>query len=180
MLSKIESLGGKITSVSTHEKKRRLDEVEKLTGKLPTDYRDFLLYFGSTVTFSVMVLLKSLEPSPWADKKGYDAIEYLYGLSNTNHGYTLSEVINTYKNDFSMELIPIAFSSGGNQICICIKGKKKGTVWFWDHETNPAFDDDGKVSGLSLVAYDFKGFIDKLVVDDDTSPSKAIGGYLDF
>ncbi|HCO2213623.1 TPA: SMI1/KNR4 family protein, partial [Escherichia coli] len=75
--------------------------------------------------------------------------------------------INTYKYDFNMKLIPIAASAGGNQVCVCLEGKRKGEVWFWDHETDPVFNEDENVSGLTLIAYDLEDFIDRLVVEDD-------------
>lgn len=180
MLNTLEKLGAKVTHLPANKKSELIDDIEKITGRLPNDYRDFLLYFGSTVKFDFILLFKGIESSPWADSKGFDTIDYFYGLSDKNGGYSLFDAIDTYKNDFKMQWIPIGYSSGGNQICLCIKGIKKGTIWFWDHETDPIFDKDDVISGLTLIAHDFDGLINKLKIEDDSSPSKAIGGFLDF
>lgn len=180
MLGKIRSLGVKFSPIETKERNKLLSYLEKLTGGLSKDYHDFLLHYGSNVRFDNMVSFRSIEPSPWADDKGLDDIEYFYGLSNTIVGYNIFEAIYTYKNDLKMKFIPIGFSSGGNQICICNKGRREGTIWFWDHNVDPIFDEEKIISGLTLVANDFNNFIDSLIIDDDTSTSKAMGGYLDF
>ncbi|NIF24413.1 SMI1/KNR4 family protein [Candidatus Pantoea multigeneris] len=180
MLSEIELLGVKHAPIETIKKNNLLGKLEKLTGVLPKDYSDFLLHFGSNINFNTMVYFKSIEPSPWADNNKLDAIEYFYGLSSTDDGYTIFEAINTYQNNFKMKLIPIGFSSGGNQICICTKGKRRGSIWFWDHEIDPIFDEGITISGLTLVAYEFKEFVAKLTVEKDNSPSKGIGGHFDF
>lgn len=180
MLNKIKSLGARFFSIEINKKNKLLGDLEKITGTLPNDYREFLFHFGSNVQFDAMVSFKSIVPSPWADKNGFDAIEYFYGLINTNTGYTVFEAINTYRDDFKMKFVPIGFSSGGNQICLCLDEKRKGSIWFWDHETDPTFDPEKIILGLTLIAYDFKSFIGKLTINEDSSPSKAIGGYLDF
>ncbi|MEN3753031.1 SMI1/KNR4 family protein [Mangrovibacter sp. SLW1] len=150
-----------------------------MVGKLPKSYHDFLFYFGSNVTFDGMVSFKSIEPSSWADSNGFDSIEYFYGLNETHDGYSIFDAIDVVKDDFNMKLIPIAFSSGGNQICVSTE-MKKGAIWFWDHEVDPVFEKGEVISGVTLVSHNFNDFIKKLKVDNDTSPSKAIGGYLDF
>lgn len=180
MLSKFKSFGANFSSIDINEKNKLLEVLEKITGTLPNDYREFLFHFGSNILFDAMVSFKSIEPSPWVDKNGFDVIEYFYGLSNTNKGYTIFEAINTYRDDFKMKFIPIGFSSGGNQICFCIDEKRKGSIWFWDYETASVFDTENIIFGLTLIACDFKGLIGKLTIKDNPSPSKAIGGYLDF
>lgn len=179
MISKLKSLKVRFTSIEVNKTITLLENLERITGTLPKDYHDFLLYFGSNVKFDEIIIFKGIESSPWADNKGFDTIDYFYGLNNINDDYTIFEMIKTYKNDLKMELIPIGFSSGGNQICICTQGNKKGSIWFWDHEETPIFNNE-IISGLTLVSYKFKEFINKLEIENNTSPSKAIGGYLDF
>ncbi|WP_193017284.1 SMI1/KNR4 family protein [Proteus sp. FME41] len=180
MIYKLKSLKVRFTSIEVSKKITLLENLERITGVLPKDYHDFLLYFGSNVKFDAIVIFKGIESSPWADDKGFDTIDYFYGLNNINNEYTIFEMIETYKNDLEMKLIPIGFSSGGNQICICTQRNMKGTIWFWDHEEFSLFKNEQIVSGLTLVAHDFKEFIDKLEIENNISPSKAIGGYLDF
>jgi hypothetical protein len=39
------------------------------------------------------------------------------------------------------EVIPIADDDFGNEICLAIRGKNRGKVYFWDHEGAPEIDD---------------------------------------
>lgn len=180
MISKLKFLRVNFISIDVSKKVTLLENLERIIGVLPKDYHDFLLYFGSNIKFDAIVIFKGIKSSPWTDEKGLDTIDYFYGLDNINKGYTIFEMIETYKNDLEMKLIPMGFSSGGNQICICNQGNIKGTIWFWDHEKLPSFNNEQIASGLTLVANNFKDFIDKLEIENNTSPSKAIGGYLDF
>ncbi|APK23666.1 SMI1/KNR4 family protein [Escherichia coli] len=167
MFNKIEKFMVKFLPIESDKKEQLLGELERLTGPLPDSYRNFLSYFGDNIMFDYIMSFKGIEPSPWADDKGFDDLDYFYGLSSSSGGYTIFEAINTYKYDFNMKLIPIAASAGGNQVCVCLEGKRKGEVWFWDHETDPVFNEDENVSGLTLIAYDLEDFIDRLVVEDD-------------
>lgn len=151
-----------------------------ITGRLPDDYRGFLYDYGGVVKFNCIVIFKGIEMSVWADNKGFDTIDYFYGLLDLNKDYLLANAINTYKEYFKMLWIPIGCSSGGNQICLCIKGNKKGSVWFWDHEMDPIINNKPS-SGLTLIASSFNEFISKLEKEEvDNSPSKAISISLDF
>lgn len=179
MISKLKSLKVRFTSIEVNQTITLLENLEIITGTLPKDYHDFLLCFGSNVIFDEIIIFKGIESSPWADNKGFDTIDYFYGLNNIYDDYTIFEMIKTYKHDLKMELIPIGFSSGGNQICICTQGNKKGSIWFWDHEETPIFNNE-IISGLTLVAYKFKEFINILEIENNTTPTKAIDGYLDF
>lgn len=179
MISKLKSLSVRFTSIEANKKITLLKNLERIIGVLPKNYHDFLFYFGSNIKFDEIIIFKGIESSSWADNKGFDTIDYFYGLNNINDDYTIFEMINTYKNDLKMELIPIGYSSGGNQICICTQGNEKGSIWFWDHEETSLFDKK-IISGLTLIAYEFKDFIDKLEIENNDSPSKSIGGYLDF
>lgn len=169
----------KPSTINVNKNIELLMQLEKTTGTLPKYYRTFLLYFSSNIIFSTIVIFKSKNPSQWADNQGFDTIDYFYGLTSSNNGYTIFEAMNIYKA-LNTTLLSIGFSSGGNQICLCIKGKRKGSIWFWDHEASPIFNEEEIVSGLTFIASNFKEFIEMLIVEKNTSPSKAISGYLDF
>ncbi|EAZ9183327.1 SMI1/KNR4 family protein [Salmonella enterica] len=180
MLDKIEFLGGAISPFKNTEKERALDNLQMITGRLPDDYRNFLYDYGGVVKFNCMVIFKGIESSAWADDKGFDTIDYFYGLIDLNKNHLLTNAINTYKKDFKKLCIPIGYSSGGNQICLCIKGSRKGAIWFWDHERDPIINDKPS-PGLTLIASSFNEFISKLEKEeDDNSPSKAISISLNF
>nr|CAC9163866.1 Uncharacterised protein [Escherichia coli] len=49
----------------------------------------FLSYFGDNIMFDYIMSFKGIEPSPWADDKGFDDLDYFYGLSSSSGGYTI-------------------------------------------------------------------------------------------
>ncbi|HCL5254314.1 TPA: SMI1/KNR4 family protein [Salmonella enterica] len=180
MLSKIKLLGGVVSPFQNNEKMIALNEIQTITGGIPDDYRDFLFYYGGAIKFNCMVIFKGIKPSGWADSIGFDTIDFFYGLIDSNKNYLLTNAISTYMDDFKTSWIPIGYSAGGNQICLCIKGSQKGTVWFWDHETDPIVNNKPS-SGLTLISSGLNEFISILEKEeDDNCPSKAIGGFLDF
>ena len=93
MIYKLKSLRVRFTSIEVSKKITLLENLERITGVLPKDYHDFLLYFGSNVKFDAIVIFKGIESSPWADDKGFDTIDYFYGLDNINKDYTIFEII---------------------------------------------------------------------------------------
>lgn len=162
---KLEKFGAEKKSSSQNSKQTSVEKLEIQTGELPDSYRKFLLHFGGSVVFNVSLIFKAAEPSPWADK-GYDDLESLYGVEKTRKEITVFEAIDTYKTDFKNQWIPIGASSGGNQICLCLIGHMKGQIWFWDHESEPVFNESTVSQGLSKIAENFNEFIVKLEVDD--------------
>ncbi|MBM4075935.1 MAG: SMI1/KNR4 family protein [Planctomycetes bacterium] len=59
--------------------------------------------------------------------------------------------------------ICIGCDPGGNQICICLKGVKRGSVFFWDHEDEMDEDDwDGTLNeaeNVTRLAVSFSEFV---------------------
>lgn len=130
MISKLKSLRVKFTSIEVNKIITLLENLEKITGILPKDYHNFLLCFGSNVKFYEIIIFKGIESSPWADSKGFDTIDYFYGLNNINDDYTIFEMIKTYKNDLKMELITIGCSSGGIKYVYVPKEMRKEAYGF--------------------------------------------------
>lgn len=82
-----------------------------------------------------------------------------------------SDILNNYKvfkGRIKKELLPIAEDSFGNQICIGIKNKYIGKIYFWDHELEESFF---KSKAITLIANSFNDFLDSLFeyVDPDES-----------
>jgi hypothetical protein len=70
-------------------------------------------------------------------------------------------------------MIPIADDGGGNQICLGIKGKERGKVYYWDHhnewDEQDYLEDYGepmppevKFQNVYLIAKSFEDFIQRL------------------
>jgi hypothetical protein len=69
-------------------------------------------------------------------------------------------------------LIPIGYNVFGDYICLCISGRQKGKIFFWDHERGPEPDlplgTHGKINGgylekhfrnVHLIAKSYDDFI---------------------
>ncbi|ENY3727017.1 TPA: SMI1/KNR4 family protein [Enterobacter kobei] len=181
MLKKLERFGAKPTPLPLDELKKSLKKLETSIGTIPGSYRTCLLHFGVSVLFDVNVVFKALQPSPWSDEQGNDTLESLYGLAESGKEYTVFEMADTYWNDFRDQWLPIGASSGDNQICLCLKGGMSGEIWFWDHESDPIFNDSAVISGLTKIANSFDEFVDMLTVQDDKiDASGVINVDLDF
>jgi hypothetical protein len=48
--------------------------------------------------------------------------------------YDIVENLNDFEGRIPNNFLPIACDDGGNQICLSLYGKDKGSVWYWDHE----------------------------------------------
>jgi len=118
--------------------------------KLPEDYRAFLLSFNGGV------------PSPENfDMKGEGAcsIHEFYGIDVAHSEKGLSGAIATFHGRIKKGFIPIAADPYGNQICICISGRNRGKVYFWDHEY------EGRIfyfRQITLIADSFNKFINNI------------------
>lgn len=111
-------------SINTNEK---LKEIEMNIGKqLPCDYyKDFLKEYGgcdleskkTTDEVEYDVCYKPFEKDPWMGKDNdTQLLEGFYGLANDHN--SLQIAIDTYSDRFSKNIIPIASSAGGNEICM--------------------------------------------------------------
>ena len=49
------------------------------------------------------------------------------------YNFDLKLIINRYKDRIPNDLIPIAECPGGDQLCIGIKNKAFGKIYYWDH-----------------------------------------------
>ncbi|AMR46782.1 hypothetical protein KHRBS_10075 [Bacillus subtilis subsp. subtilis] len=143
-------------------KNEQLKEIEMNIGKqLPSDYKDFLKEYGgcyleSTKTTDEIeydVCYKPIEKDPWMGKDDdTQLLEDFYGLANDHSN--LQKAIDTYSDRFPKNIIPIASSSGGNEICMDIDNEK---ILFWDHELSHPDKD------FFLIANSFEEFILSLV-----------------
>ena len=174
MLKKLELFGAKPTSLPSDELIKSFNKLEASMGPIPESYRAYLLHFGVSVLFEVNVVFKALQPSPWSDEQGNDTLESLYGLAVSGKEYTVFEMADTYRNDFHDQWLPIGASSADNQICLCLKGSKSGEIWFWDHESDPIFNDSAVISGLTKIANSFDEFVDMLTVQDDKIDASGV------
>jgi len=139
------------------------DAVKKLEFQigtlLPKEYRAFLLKHNGG------------EPVPSDFKLGEDDItglHHIYGIFEQDNHRDILNNYNVFKGRIKKELLPIADDSFGNQICIGIKNKYVGKIYFWDHEFEGSFF---KSKAITLIANSFNDFLESLFqyVDPDES-----------
>ncbi len=74
----------------------------------------------------------------------------------------LDKVQEVYKGRLPKAFLGIADDSGGNLICICLAGKDRGKIYFWDHEMEA--DESQGISpetagNTTLIANSFDEFL---------------------
>lgn len=89
------------------------------------------------------------------------SVQRFYGL-NRNDAYDFVRVLNLYRGRIPEGFIAIACDPGGNQICLGIKGKDRGKVYFWDHESEKCDGAEPDGSNMTLVASSFVDFFNGL------------------
>lgn len=95
--------------------------------ELPVDYRNFLLlHNGGEPTLPYFNFKEN--PDDGSDVRAFLS---LYPSKHTN----LLAHIKTFEDRYPKGFFPIGFDSSGNLILIAIKGKERGVIYFWDHET---------------------------------------------
>ena len=119
----------------------------KLGVRLPEPYRAYLLRFNggrwSRQIFSI---------SP---EDGESRVHQVYGLHAGPDYSRLDAVRTVFADRIPSDLLAFAADAFGNQLCIGIKGKRTGQVFFWDHEV-----EGGK--GLVVLQDSFDGFVNAL------------------
>ncbi|MFT0801061.1 SMI1/KNR4 family protein [Bacillus swezeyi] len=83
--------------------------------------------------------------------------------------YDIRNVRDIYFDQMPEWVLPLADAEGGDQICIAVKGEKKGKIYFWDHELRDRQQD------LFLIADTFNDFIQSLFVKETPKKDKNNG-----
>lgn len=161
---KFSELGIDLSGKPAKAPEREIELVEALVGEpLPKSYREMLLTFKTAVFFDKEIGYKPLEPSPWASDDGIQDIVLFYGPKGGKFG--LAKAIKTFRDRLPNVVIPVAGASGGNQICLGVKGEVREKVFFWDHEGGEG-DKQGH-KNLYLIAESFDSFVELLEVIPD-------------
>lgn len=139
----------------------------ELGGKLPADYRRFLLAsnggnVGGAYWFH--------GPTP-AGKEADAGVGSIGGFRRKSCP-TLRQMRDCYKGRIPAPLLWIMDDPFGNAICLGIAGKQRGQMYFWDHENEPDEEEwDGSVEtagNLLLLANSFTDFVAGLRrIEDD-------------
>ena len=124
--------------------------------KLPEDYKLFLLESngGAPTPRTFHVPRWELEGS---------ALDFFHGFHDEPYS-RLERAFEVYTDRIPADLLPIGRDAFGNIVCIGWKGKRKGKIYFWDHEDE--LDENGlfvqDYRNVYLVANSLQEFLDKL------------------
>jgi hypothetical protein len=128
---------------------------------LPDDYRAFLLkHNGGRPEPDCFPLAGSDEATEMID--GFIPID---GANSLGLEWTMT----TYAGRIPADLHPVARAGGGNIVAIGVKGRRRGKVYFWDHEgENLGEGKKPSYENVSLVAKSFDAFFGSITeLDED-------------
>lgn len=99
--------------------------------ELPSDYSEFLEEYGGCFIKDNR-MYQPIEETPLTPKDGFESIGFFYGI--TNDTYNIESIIESYKGLLGNTIMPIADADGGDLVCIGLKGKCRGKIYYWYHE----------------------------------------------
>jgi hypothetical protein len=148
-------------NVIIHDAKNKLDEAKLINfekhikTRLPDEYRKFLLTYngGYPEPDGFMYIRNNI--------KYTSNVDFFLSLDGDEDD-DIYDFIETYRNRIPPELLPIAYDSSGNLICIAILGDHIGTIYFWDHEEEY---EEGEIPGYKnvfMVQPSFNKFLNNL------------------
>jgi len=132
-----------------------LERFEKEIGtKLPEQYREFLICHngGKPVPSSFVI----------SRRKGEDSVNQFYGLNNGPEYQRLDENYKLCVDRLPNYVIPIGSDGFGNNICIGIKGKNKGKVFFTNYYIQGGILKRILFGRAKLISESFNEFLDSL------------------
>jgi hypothetical protein len=110
----------------------------QLGGALPDDYRSFVAELGGAAPDGNLSF--PIKDPAWT--WGRFEVEAFYGLGAGKGSHDLAEARTTFSDRIPSDMIPIATSSAGNQVCLTIRGARRGAVSVWAtdiYEVAPTF-----------------------------------------
>ena len=123
--------------------------------KLPEPYVRFLLR-----TNGGMPLSDVFDVPGWGGQAS--VLSYFYGI-HEGRSCSLELGLERAAEVLPDGFLPIADDAGGNLLCMGLKGRRAGRLYFWDHEDQ--LDDEGNskkdMSNMYEVARDLDEFLDK-------------------
>lgn len=122
----------------------------RIGAMLPDQYRRFLLEHNGG---------KPVPSDFHLPGNNVSGLHHVYGLHQGPDYRDIQSAYKVFKGRVPKEMLAIAEDGFGNQICIGLKKKHVGKVYFWDHEECGLFF---KSHETILLASTFDGFIDNL------------------
>ena len=138
---------------------------------LPAEYKAFLLKSNGG-----MPIPDVFEVPGWHGQGS--GLNFFYGIHEGEKVDRLDWACRVYDERIPADLIPIAYDAFGNNICIGWKGKRKGKIYFWDHEDE--LDENGDFvqdyRNVFLVANSLQEFLDGLMTHEEADKRRELRG----
>jgi SMI1/KNR4 family protein SUKH-1 len=134
--------------VATFERKHKLT--------LPSSYRQFLLRTNGGRPERDLFSIEGLEGAPEG------RIHVFFALNDTMESCRLDWNLRAFAGRIPSHLLPIATTEGADQVCLSLRGKHGGAVFYWDGYAQPGEDN------LYFLASDFDRFVASLYADMNT------------
>ena len=106
---------------------------EQIGGRLPDDYREFLLKHGR-MGLSTQPRFRLAEPSPLGET---GSVSELLGFSTRPEHSIVGLTMDTYAGRIPDPTIPIARDPGGNLVLLGFEGPYARKVYYWDQQQRP-------------------------------------------
>lgn len=140
------------------------DFADMIGVSFPDDYKNFLCQYNGGTPRQSVFNFKNNDIDNGSDIDGF------LGINHPIEVMSMEYILNTFANRIPNELFPIASDSYGNLICLYIKEKYYGKIYFWDHENEAPDGQNPWWNNIYLIADSFTDFINKLYefdIDDD-------------
>jgi hypothetical protein len=161
LLGGIQPIGDAIVPMDDDE----LTSIEAALGvTLPADYREFMQTYGMS-TFGELVQFRPIEGEA-------GPLSHFFGSQSAGSN-SLVHNIEMYKGRMPTTMIPIADDGAGSLICLGVRGRERGKVYYWDHdrewdeedyleEFGQAMPPEAQFENVHLIAESFEDFIQRL------------------
>lgn len=128
----------------------------RMNRRIPPDYRAFLLRHNTAIPERTEFSLRR----PDGSEETLSIASFL-GI-DTDYGYTIEWYVREYSGRIPAELLPIAIDPGGNVICLATSGKSMHALFFWDHEFEPAPEEQPAYDNITFIAQSLADFVQML------------------
>ncbi len=129
---------------ASEESIQRLER--RIGDPLPAEYRDFLGQHDGG-------------PLDLNDR----SVNEVFGLGDGVPDFaSMWNALDTYQERVPGWLLPVANDSFGNLFALSLRPDDRGTVWFWDHEKEADEDEPAAEDNISLIAPDWRTFLDSV------------------
>lgn len=147
----VEALGG----VSQASDKKPFAEtilrdfISKQKVELDPDFLFFTQHFGGKY-FSNSIEYIPKDAVPIAKMGNVCSVGTIYGWDESED--SIPSILDRYSDQFPKGYLPFADGASGDFLCLKMKGKDAGSIWYWHHESPEGED-------LYFIANDFSGLM---------------------